>query len=809
MTSGSASLDIFELFSETIESFRSRQYSVVELIWDSQIQNEDYEDGEALDVKVLSRWLSPQDRVLATLNRDHSFFVDQQIEMTCIWFQKHLTRFLQSEKSFLLVTGKPGAGKTTLAGSIVERLQRPVNPKQVDTLFCSLSPDVPTTATSLAVVKSLLSQLLNQRVGNMSMYYALFRAYQNCRSAEDLETYEEHLWQALGDSLKHPLDGRNDLVMVVDGLDEIESSQSASIQAAGGISSASLLEKLLSVTKEGQKVRLITFSSTAKMPPQANGMLHEIIRDDIRDDFHAVALRALVHNHNFHGKPGNEQETMLDRLIQAANGSFLWTILACELLNIQKSGDSVMSTLQDLESKKPTAENLVHRLFTSFEPSNNAKTLLALILAAERPLTTEEVHILFTEDVKNGTLSDRGINVHETLKALRSFLSLNEHIVRFRHPIVHSALHELAQKNQIAIPLKDSETDLLLRVLTYAKYTLRDRSEPTIDNDDPSIADRLFRQHRFLEYTVRYWVLHLQQSPLMTKTPAEIKPSHDLQKALPDSTTLPILEQLVWGTQLPLPQAIDLHFLAGTVRRSVFTENHPTVLQTYLAIATSYLLLSDMTHASNYFFICTKISRAVSSDIHPLTLDCANHFLKISESMVTTKRTEIMTRREEILVVLVTAYERQYGSTSELVIQTRKLLIELYASLKEEDKALEIFRLIQEATIQHYGRSSHQAQDIEGHLNVVLGKGRSERHIHSYDESFDSQDEEDHVEVFDFSTIIAYLQRAESYASHKELALAERTYVELWQQIYPNVAPRSQLSGMRETSRLPPLTANF
>ncbi|KAH6633587.1 hypothetical protein C7974DRAFT_412571 [Boeremia exigua] len=784
MTSGSASLDIFELFGETIEGFRSRQDSVVELIWDSQIDRDDYEDGEALDVKVLSRWLSPQDRVLATLNRDHSFFVDQQAEMTCIWFQKYLTRFLQSNKSFLLVTGQPGAGKTTLAGSIVERLQRPVNRKQSDTLFCSLSPDVPTSATSLAVVKSLLSQLLNQRVGEMPMYDALFRAYHHCRTSGDLKTYEEHLWQALGEVLKNPHEGGNDLVMVVDGLDEIESSQSASIQAAGGISSAALLEKLVNVTNQGQRVRLITLSSSAKMPAHANGMLHEVTREDIRDDLHAVALRALVHNRNFHSKPGNEQEAMLDRIIQAANGSFLWTILACELLNAQKSADGVTSTLRDLESSKPTVQNLVHKLFTSFETSSNAKTLLSWLLAAERPLTTEEIHTLFTVDVKSGTLSDKGINVHEVLQTLRPFLSMSEHIVRFRHPIVHSALHELAFKNQISIPLKDSETDLLLRVLAYAKYTLRDKGEPMIENDDPTIADRLFRQHRFLEYTVRYWILHLQQSPLMPKNTAEFKPTAELQKVMPDTTTLSVLEQLVWGTQLPLPEAIDLHILAGNVRRSIYTDNHPTVLQTYLAIATSYLLLSDTTNASSYFFRCTKICRSVLSDIHPLTLECANYFLKVSESMVTTSRTEIMTHREEILIVLITAYERQYGSTSELVIQTRKLLVELYASLKEEEKALEVFRLIQEATIQHYGRNSHQAQDIEGHLNVVLGKGRGERRIDHYKESFfDEHDDENEVEKFDFGSIAAYLRRAESYTSSKEIAVAERTYVELWQQI--------------------------
>jgi hypothetical protein len=284
----------------------------------------------ALDLKVLSRWLSPQDRVLATLNRDHSFFVDQQVEFTCLWFQKHLSRFLQSDKTFFLVTGQPGAGKTTLAGSIVERLQRPVNRKQVDTLFCSLSPDVPTTATSLAVVKSLLFQLLNIRVGNMGMYFALHRAYHQCRTSADLETYEGNLWSALDETLKHPTEGGNDLIIVVDGLDEIAQSQSASIQAAGAFNPSALLEKLVNITNAGRGVRLITLSSSIKMPSELIGFQHEITHDDIRDDLHSVALRALVNNKHFHGKTANEQEALLDRIIQAANGSFLWTILVCE-----------------------------------------------------------------------------------------------------------------------------------------------------------------------------------------------------------------------------------------------------------------------------------------------------------------------------------------------------------------------------------------------------------------------------------------------------------------------------------------------
>ncbi|KAF2036681.1 hypothetical protein EK21DRAFT_105994 [Setomelanomma holmii] len=784
MTSGSVSLDIFELFGDTIEIFRTRQNAVIEIIWDSQIDNEEFEEGEALDVKVLSRWLAPQDRVLASLNRDHSTFVDQQVEFTCLWFQKHLSRFFQSENNFLLVTGEPGAGKTTIAGAIVERLQRPMNRKQYDTLFCSLSPDIPTTATSLAVVKSLLSQLLNLRVGNMGLYYAVFKAYHQCRTANDLKVYEDYLWAALADALAHPVNGGNELVVVVDGLDEIAESRSASIQASGAISPAALLEKLVSVTNQGRGVRLVTLGSSIKMPSSAKGSHHQITRDDLRDDIHAVAMRALIHNHHFHGQRAYDQEQFLDRIIQVANGSFLYTILVCQILNTQKSQDVLVKSLESFEKQKPAVQDLVLQLFTSLNTTQQARTVLSWILAAERPLTIDEIHTLFTIDVQRGTLSDNGVKTNEIISTLEPLLTLHERIVRFKHPIVHSAMHDFAEKNKIPIPLKESETDLLLRVLTYAKSVLPAKGEPTLDNSDPSVGDRLYHQHHLLEYTVRYWVLHLQQSPLAPKPSGEFKPTSDLQKVLPSTTLLPQLEQLVWDTQLPLPQAIDLHKLVGTVRKATFGEHHPTVLQTYLAIATSYLLISNPTDSAKYFYYSTNISRKVLSDIHPLTLECASHFLKITESMTTTTRTEIMTQRESILIVLITAYERQYGSTSELVIQTRKLLVELYASLHEEDKALEIYRLIQEATIQQYGRNSHQAQDVQGHLDVVLGKGKGRGTIDGYNESFfHGDDEEESVEVFNIASILAILQRAESHISKKEFALAEKTYVELWMEV--------------------------
>lgn len=77
--------------------------------------------------------------MLATLSRDYTIISDNQAEFTCLWFQKPLTRFINGKETFFHIVGQPGSGKTTLAGSIADRLQRPVNKKSYDTAYVSLS----------------------------------------------------------------------------------------------------------------------------------------------------------------------------------------------------------------------------------------------------------------------------------------------------------------------------------------------------------------------------------------------------------------------------------------------------------------------------------------------------------------------------------------------------------------------------------------------------------------------------------------------------------------------------------------------
>lgn len=792
MSTTSVSMDLFEVFGDTIDSFNSRQKKIVELLWSSQIDGHGLESGETADINAISRWLAPQDRVLATLSRDHTIIAENQAEFTCLWFQKPLTRFINGNDRLFHITGQPGSGKSTLAGSITDRLQRPISKKSFDTAYVSLSKyiddlsllesipnnvigaSIPSQATSLALVKTLLFQLLNLRVGNLAMYFSLAWAFNETRNVTNGQAYEELLWKALSDILKQPIEGAKDLVIVVDGIDELTGTQTA----------AQTLEKLLGVVTQGVRARLIVLSTPALSTP-SHGMRLEITHDDIHEDLHSVILRALIRNHHFHAKPGPEQETVLDQLIHSANGSFLWVIIACEILNLQKSSEDFTKILETLKAPKTDVQTLLMKLFTSLPLVNDAKILLSWLLTMERPLTIKEIYSLFSIDVQRAAISHTSVDVHSMIHSLQPFVTTQEHIVRFKHPLIQSTLRDLAHQNKIQVPVKDTHAGVLLRILAYVKATLREKREPVVEGSDPHLADRLFQQHHFLEYIVRYWVEHFRQTPFYSPNSSDFKPSPELQKAFPDNTTWAILEQICWDSQLPAFDVVDRHVYVAGIRKRIFTENHPSVLQTYLTCARLYTTLSRPKDAQTYYFVSTKISRTILSEVHPVTIDCALRFLKITDNFTTTTRTEIMTHREELLIILITAYERQCGRTADIVIQTRETLAQLYVSIKEEERAQEIYRIIQELTIEKYGSHSHQAKDMRGRLGVVLGPGKGDQQLETYTDSIleGEDDEEKSIDVFDTNQVLVWLRRAEEFFSRGEVTLAEKTYVELWQQI--------------------------
>lgn len=133
------SVDIYETCGDIIDSFRDRQAKVADLIWINQASISGIDLDRKVSPKTLKRWLTPIDPIQSALTQDHTVQLAGQAEFTCLWFQKPLSTFAQSEGRVMAVTGQAGSGKSVLAASIAERLQRALGRKNFSTLFYAIS----------------------------------------------------------------------------------------------------------------------------------------------------------------------------------------------------------------------------------------------------------------------------------------------------------------------------------------------------------------------------------------------------------------------------------------------------------------------------------------------------------------------------------------------------------------------------------------------------------------------------------------------------------------------------------------------
>lgn len=618
---------------------------------------------------------------------------------------------------------------------------------------------MPTAATKSSVLKSLLAQIFHLRVGNMHTYHAIAHAFEHSSQCTDVKDYENHLWKALKEALKHPLSNGRDLVIVVDGIDEIQGGKAAA---------QPFFEKLADVVCEGKQVKLIGLAQSLSMPSGVNTTHVSITHDHVHDDLHAVILRNLAHTHFLTSKPGPEQEQIIERLAHGANASFVLAVLVSQLLASQKSHQDFTKVLEETEKTKPSVSDMVQRTTLRTELSTATKTILSWMTTAERPLTIPNIRKLLSISIQDDSVTDHSPEIHSTLHAVEPLLTFTDGIVRFKHYDIHRAITSLMDSGKIAIPAETRQTDLLSRVLKYARTTLDEEIDPTLDDYSPDSIDRIFAESSLLPYATRYWVMHVQRLGGASKLPKHFN------KILPNLTILSLIEKTIWTLELPISQNIELNKTALQVRQSVLPELSPAVLQTTLNTAILYEMISKPLDAAPLYYSATKTSRNLLSNYHPLPVELGYRYLSVTESHVEAKRTDIMTRREEIYKILIVLLEKQYGKTSTQVIEVRTMLAHFYEYIHEEANATETYRSIHEATVQQYGKDSSEARDTSQHLHVVLGRSKSEQKIETRkDALFDEEDEEHVDKKLDLDTVYRRLHHAKT-----ELEL-----VELWQAV--------------------------
>ena len=626
--------------------------------------------------------------------------------------------------------------------------------------------------TSLAVAKGLSLQLLEKNVGDEPLFHALVKAY-NLSVSKDITiaTLEKAMWDALDVGLdQFAGKGKDHLMIVVDGLNELKSHEN----------SKKVMEHFGKFTSKHGRLQAITLSRSSPHKP-SKGKIQplEIKPDYTHDDLQHIAEHALHGYVHYKDQGEHVQEAIVEQLVNAARGDFLWLLLTVYFLRKEPSHDGFMKAVKVVKDAPHSLHQTIGRITEAFDLArSDANLITSWMLIAERPLTILEIKCLLQVDYRKKHLVERKTDIQSDIHAaLGPLVIFQNDFVRFRHPAIREYLEGLRLHGATKLlEPQSAQTDFIMRLLAYCKFNFTKHQEPSLEVIGRTHVKELFTKHELLEYAVRNWTGHFHASSMHLGESFQL--STEFKDIFPGSTTMAMLEWACWSTQ---PFSHESYELALRVRESVFTEKHECVLQSLIICGTFYRESSKITEAGTCFYRASRIGQAVLRKNHTLTVNCATTFLTIVETITMTTRTELTTRKEETLKYIIDVYKHQHGQSHDLVIRYYKMLAQLYVEIHEENKAEVVWRELREITITRFGKGSEEETNISEQLTIVLKKGDRKTDVVEYEKGiFDITME---LEVWDIRHIQLKMELAKSYEARKEYFMAEELYITLWRRL--------------------------
>ncbi|KAI1068537.1 hypothetical protein LB507_004229, partial [Fusarium sp. FIESC RH6] len=407
--------------------------------------------------------------------------------------------------SVLFLTGCPGAGKSTLARTIINQLNRK-SPQQslsrpLLTYFFFKHNDVDQRSTR-SMLCHIITQIIN---GDQAM---MKFAYDQCSSMDCLD---DSVLKGL--ALDCILSQRQNII-VIDGLDE------ATDDEAERAIKWCLVELIRTASSRGCSVRLLLCGQEdGKIEPLLSSYPHIRLHDvngHHKDIGEYCKAQASVLGQRFR-LTADEETALIFKVTRASAGMFLYTKVVLANLASMGSKKEYKAELTSDQFPRNLDEaygRIVERVINSAAPSAqaSAKKILGLLVCSQRPLRWREIQSRFCINADESYCDPDDLRA-DTCKQLCSSLVNATDCEMF--PGVKSEqsitmIHETASKYLVrigAIDLFQEHIDMLLFCSRYLS------SRPFTTTEDCYIEEAVQSGYfAFLDYAAMYYQSHLEKA---------------------------------------------------------------------------------------------------------------------------------------------------------------------------------------------------------------------------------------------------------------------------------------------------------
>ncbi|CAN9210910.1 unnamed protein product [Alternaria alternata] len=446
-----------------------------------------------------------------------------RVEGTCLWFlnHPHFQEWRRSESGPLLVSADPGCGKSVLAKYLIDHVLA-----ELSTVCYFFFKDQVQNTVREALC-ALLHQLFSQK---RSLLVHAMEQYD--KDGARLVNSTSSLWSVFREAVQDANAGP--VTIVLDALDECAESETRDLlqhieSQVRSSSSRNAKLKLLMTSRPYEHI-VSELHSLSEAFPRIR-IPGEDESETISQEVNCV-VRHRVDQFAKERKLSDEIKRCLeDQLLKMEHRTYLWAYLVFDYLqdfHFKRTPKGIASTFDALPK---SVHQAYEQILSKSKDRRMVQKVLAIILAATRPLTLAEMSVAMEVDEKTKSIDDIDLEQEHDFKSrLRSWCGL---FVSVYHGKIYF-LHQTAREFLLAKRMSSNtiQKELIWNGFTTMKNTHTVLAECCVrflsffDDGDSLTTDQEqgVENCAFLKYSAMFWDQHVRESNICDDESAAVAP---------------------------------------------------------------------------------------------------------------------------------------------------------------------------------------------------------------------------------------------------------------------------------------------
>ncbi|KIL84031.1 hypothetical protein FAVG1_12727 [Fusarium avenaceum] len=589
----------------------------------------------------------------------HSFVFD------CV--EPVVVQFFKTPSRLLLVAGDAGYGEQELVSNIIERLQLSLS-LDAKLLRASVTSATQGSSSSIPLLKALLSQLLDQSIGDTGLLDAI-NTIRKRSETESAEKIEDLLWELVADRCSK---ASGNVAIVINTID-----------SHGTDGSSKFLAKLQALTSKCENIRCLALADVDSARSISGTQIYTLSRMDIRRNARSYMQMALSTSAIL-----SFLEAEMKRELQKHIAERQWTsLLEAKLILRLLEAEHDLGRMTDIICKTPkTVQGILDNMLLKIDYSNpDMQSLLSWLLVGKRVIQVDEMERYGSVTMSNWLRRIRSGRSVSSNSPLANIITIRGGRIEFVDSVVQAKMHHLATHGKIALSLNLAHRRVAIDCLEHAKRQLQqDKVDIVFQNVSQTQWATAASYKDFdplMTYAVRNWYEHYEKS---------LSSSEKLSRHLPTEVSSKMSDSVLMALA-------EWHFLRSegdsattnmrltkilALRKAAFGVNAKSVIQTLINLAHS-----DLRHTISYDKLVEAFEAAILTfeDPSPQATAGAKYIMSLAKP-----HTTMSSKSSKVYKYLWRVLRGELGESHDQTLAVAQRLAELYKAEMRFAEAAEI-----------------------------------------------------------------------------------------------------------------------